>query len=339
MTERARRLLSILFRGAICAVAIVWLAHQIEWARLKQVVATAHWPLVLASLAVFGPAPVVLAIRLRWLLAVHGVSLSVWQAIKVTFAGNFIIGALPVGTPGGDAAKAYYVARETPHKHEAVMTVFVDRVIGVISLVGLAGAVCLLNWGNPSFARYGRPISLAVIVMVIGGGVYFSSRLRTLLRVDRLLSYLPLGEHLRRMDQAALEFRNHPGRVAGGLLLTVVLQVIAIVSQFVAGWALGMVGPNPWATFPIYLAFVPICFLAGALPIGAMELIYIGLFADNPGLGTPTAETAMSLSLLNRLTQLLWAMPGLLVVLKMGRPRLMAEPSVGTSPTRDGTHE
>ncbi len=320
-----QRLSSFLFRCAICAAAVIWLAYEIDWENLKLAVGRANWRLALVGLLVYGPAPVVLALRLRWLLAVHGVAISVWQAVKVTFAGNFIIGALPVGTPGGDAAKAYYIARDTPLKHEAVTTVFVDRVIGVISLVGLAGVVCLLNWKNPSLSKYGRPISLAVIAMVVGGGVYFSSRLRSLLRVDRALSYLPLGGHIRRIDHAALEFRNHPGRVLGGLSLTLVLQVIAIVSHFLAGWALGMVGPSPWATLPVYLAFVPICFLAGALPIGAMELIYIGLFAYNPGLGSPTPETAVSLSLLSRLIQLLWAMPGLLVVLKVGRPKPLTD--------------
>jgi hypothetical protein len=319
MTARTRHALSILIRCGICALAIYWLARTTQWKDFKQAIQAADWRLVLVSLAVYGPAPVVLALRLRWLLAVHGVSLSVWQAIKVTFAGNFIIGTTPFGTHGGDAMKAYYIARDTPYKHEAVTTVFVDRVIGVISLVGLAGMVCLLNWRNPAFSRWGQIIGLTVLAMLIGGGVYFSNRLRRLLRIDQLLFYLPLGTHIRRIDQAAFEFRNRPGRVAGALLLTVILQVISIISHFLIGWGLGMVGEDPWATLPVYLAFVPICFLAGALPIGAMELTYVQLFANTAGLGTP--ETATFLSLLSRLTQLLWAMPGLLVVLKAGRPK------------------
>jgi len=326
MTARARRVLSVLVRITICVLAVYWLARTTQWGQFKRAISAADWRLVLVSLAVFGPTPAVLALRLRWLLVVHGVSLSVWRAIKVTFAGNFIIGTTPFGTHGGDAMKAYYIARDTPHKHEAVTTVFVDRVIGVISLVGLAGVVCLLNWRNPAFSRWGQVIGLTVLAMLVGGGIYFSNRLRRLLWIDRLLLYLPLGVHIRRIDQAAFEFRNRPGRVVGGLLLTVVLQVIAIVSHFLIGWGLNMVGEDPWATFPIYLAFVPICFLAGALPIGAMELIYVQLFAHSAGLGTP--ETATFLSLLSRLIQLLWAMPGALVVLKAGRPKPIPDPEL-----------
>lgn len=326
MTAGSRRVLSTLVRITICVLAVCWLARTTQWDQFKQAILAADWRPVLLSFMVFGPTPVVLALRLRWLLVVHGVSLSVWQAVKVTFAGNFIIGTTPFGTHGGDAMKAYYIARDTPYKHEAVTTVFVDRVIGVISLVGLAGLVCLVNWRNPAFSRWGQMIGLTVLALVVGGTVYFSTRLRRLLRVDRFLQYLPLGAHIRRIDQAAFEFRNRPGRVLGGLLLTVVLQVIAIISHFLIGWGLNMVGDDPWATFPVYLAFVPICFLAGALPIGAMELTYVELFAHSAGLGTP--ETATFLSLLSRLIQLLWAMPGVLVVLKAGRPQPITDSEV-----------
>lgn len=335
MTAKARRIGSILFRYGICVAAVAWLASRSEWSQFKQAVQQADWRLVLVSLVVFGPTPVVLAMRLRWLLVVHGIILSAWQAVRVTFAGNFIIGTTPFGTHGGDAVKAYYIARDTPYKHEAVTTVFVDRVIGVVSLIGLAGIVCLLNWGNEAFLRWGRIIGLAVLIMGVGGGIYFSNRLRRLFRVDQILSYLPFSGHVRRIDQAAFEFRHRPGRVAGGLLATVVLQVIAIISHFLIGWALGMVYPDqaPLSTFPIYLAYVPICFLAGALPIGAMELTYVELFANSAGLGTP--ETATFLSLLSRLTQLLWALPGLVVVLKAGRPRMendSLDEAIGPSP-------
>lgn len=326
MTARARRALSTLVRISICVLAVYWLVRTTRWDQFKEAIAAADWRLVLLSLAVMGPNPVVLALRLRWLLVVHGVCLSVWQAMKVTFAGNFIIGTTPFGTHGGDAMKAYYIARDTPHKHEAVTTVFVDRVIGVVSLVGLAGVVCLLNWQNPAFSRWGRIIGLTVLGMLVGGGVYFSNRLRRLLWIDRILLYLPLAAHIRRIDQAAFGFRNCPGRVVGGLLLTVVLQVIAIISHFLIGWGLNMVGEDPWATFPVYLAFVPICFLAGALPIGAMELTYVELFAHSAGLGTP--ETATFLSLLSRLIQLIWAMPGLLVILRAGRPKPISDPEL-----------
>ena len=52
--------------------------------------------------------------------------------------------------------------------------------------------------------------------------------------------------------------------------------------------------------------------------MGVMEGVYQGLFAEAAGLGTP--EAAVLLSLFSRVVQLLWSLPGALVVLKAGRP-------------------
>ena len=321
MTAQSRRRLSALVRYTICIAAVTWLVADTEWARVKEVLALAsgNWQLLVIGIAAFGPAPVIISVRLKLLLAVHEVDLTVWQAIKVTFAGNFIISALPVGTPGGDAAKAYYVARDTPYKHEAVTTVLVDRVIGVVGLVGLASVVLLVNWGNPAFAVWGRIIAVVVTVMIVSAGVYFSRRMRALLRLERIVAFMPFASHIQRIDQAAFAFRHRIGRLAGCLVLTVILQLIVIISLFLAGWALGIVGEGPRSALPVYLGYIPICLLAGVAPIGVMEEVFKRLFVDAAHLGPP--EAARLLSLLGRLIQLVWALPGALVVLGAGRPR------------------
>src|SRR6185369_7317466 len=113
--------------------------------------------------------------------------------------------------------------------------------------------------------------------------------------------------------------RHRPKRVGASLALTVILQIGSIFSLFLAGWALGLVGnrSNPFSVLPIYLAYTPICFLAGALPLGVMEELYVQLFSNAAGLGP--REAAVFLSLFSRFTQLVWALPGALVVLKAGR--------------------
>lgn len=324
---------SALIRYAVCAVAVSWVAWNTEWSQLGEVWRQADPWLLFLSVVVFGPAPVLIAIRLKLLLDVHHVRLSVWQAIKVTFAGNFIINALPVGTTGGDSVKAYYIARDTPHKHEAVTVVFFDRVIGVLGLVLMSGIVVLLDWHNQAFRSWGRPIGVLMLLVLLGGGLYFSNWTRKLLRLDWILSKLPLGHHLQRIDRAVFEFRNRPRRVLVCLLLTNILQVICIVSLFLAGWALGVIdvkAASPWSSLPVYLAYVPICFLAGALPIGVMEGGFQQLLHGAAGFGT--AGAALSLSLFGRFIQLIWALPGGLIVLR-SRPRAEDVAAMEAEPT------
>ena len=84
----------------------------------------------LLAILIFLPVPILQSIRLVWMLAVQDVKLSYWNAIKLSYAGNFFNFALP-GTVGGDVIKAYYVTRFTHHKTEAVTTIFLDRVVGL----------------------------------------------------------------------------------------------------------------------------------------------------------------------------------------------------------------
>lgn len=333
MSPQSRRRLSALVRWAVCIAAVTWLVTQSKWSEFKRVLDSADWRLAVLAVLAFGPAPVIIAIRLKVLLHVHHIHLTVWQAIKVTFAGNFIINALPVGTSGGDAVKAYYVARDTPHKHEAVTCVFFDRVIGVVGLVGLSGVILIINWDNPAFAGLGQTIAVLVALMMIGAGTYFSTRMRRLLRLEKIVARLPLGTHLQRIDAAAFAFRHRVGRLMACLALSTALQVTAVFSMFLAGWALGMVAEHPWSSLPVYLAYTPICYLAGALPIGVMEQFFKEFFVDAAGLGT--REAAYSLSLLGRLIQLTWALPGLLVVLSAGRPR--SDDVIDVAPTTPET--
>lgn len=310
----SRQRLGMLVRLVVCAAALTWIVHKTQWAQLAEVWRGANKSLLLLSLLSFGPAPVLIAIRLKWLLEVHEVRLSVWRAIKVTFAGNFIINALPVGTPGGDSVKAYYIARDTPNKHEAVTVVFFDRIIGVVGLLLMSSVVILVDWHNPAFRSWGRLIGMLVLAMAAGGAVYFSPWMRKLLRLDAILARLPLGSHLQRIDRAVYEFRSCPGRLVAALLITNLLQFICIVTFFLGGWALGMVGPHPWRSFAVYLAYTPICLLTGALPLGVMETTFQQLFSSVAKLGSP--EAAVLLSIFGRFIQLAWALPGGITVLK-----------------------
>jgi uncharacterized protein (TIRG00374 family) len=314
---------SVVIRITIIVVAVGWIVYQTDLKDLADVWerAKSNKLLILLGILTFGPAPVIISVRLKWLLAVHDIHLTFWQAVKVTFAGNFVIWTLPVGTPGGDSVKAYYVARETPHKHEAVTTVFFDRVIGVLGLVLISGVVVLLNWNNEAFASWGRIIGVLILLLFVGGGIYFSHGMRKLFRLDWILTRLPFTHHLQRIDQAVLAFRQHAGRVLVCLLLSWVLQGMVVVSVFLCGWALGLIGDKPLGDLLVYLGYTPICLLAGVLPIGVMENLFKELLVDQGHLGDPaTAQAAAySLSVLNRLIQLLWALPGGLVVLRGGR--------------------
>ena len=84
-------------------------------------------------------------------------------------------------------------------------------------------------------------------------------------------------------------------------------------------------GQSPIASLPIYLAYAPLGYLAGIFPIGIMENTFGELFSGAAGLGPFGAGVTLSMFGV-RFTQLVWALPGGLVVLRSRpKPEEMAE--------------
>jgi len=267
--------------------------------------------LALLSILIFAPVWFIQAYRLVLMVAIQGVRLPYWSAIKLTFAGNFFNFALP-GTTGGDLVKAYYLTRYTHLKTEVVTTVFLDRAIGLFGILVLAAGGILTAWNPEQFGPLLGVLGLIFAGLMVGALIVFSRRLRHGLRLPQLAARFPGGEQLLRIGRATVAMRQHKLKLVGAIIVTLVLQSIVLVSAAVMAWALGMSG-----SLVYYFIYVAIGFLVAAIPIspqaiGFMEAAYVGFFTRG---GLNTASQAVALALAVRLIQLVWAIPGVLVPL------------------------
>ncbi|NTU59938.1 MAG: flippase-like domain-containing protein [Deltaproteobacteria bacterium] len=271
----------------------------------------------LYAVLLFGPVLLLQSYRLVVMVAVQGVRLKLWNAVKLNLAGNFFNFALP-GTTGGDLVKAYYLSYYTHRKTEVATTVFLDRVIGLLGLVGLAAGAMLVTGEAGGSGRLLTALG-GVSLCVAGACVaIFSRRIRARLRLTKLAERLPGGRHLLRAGRATVALRSHKGRVASAFLLTLLLQGTCAVSAAVMAWALDMRGPGgALAQVWYFTAYVSIGFLIAAVPltpqaVGVMEAAYIQFFTRGHW---NTASQAVAFAFAVRLIQLVWALPGILVPL------------------------
>lgn len=264
------------------------------------------------AILLFAPVWFFQAYRLVLMVAIQGVRISYWNAIKFTFAGNFFNFALP-GTTGGDLVKAYYLTRYTHLKTEVVTTVFLDRAIGLFGILVLAAGGIALTRDAGQFGSLMTLLVTIFIGLMIGALLIFSRRLRHGLKLPELAARLPGGAQLLRIGRATVAMRQHKLKVVGSLVVTLILQSIVMVSAAVMAWALGMKGSMTY-----YFIFVSIGFLIAAVPIappqaiGVMEYAYVQFFTHD---GLNTASQALALAVAVRLIQLVWALPGVLVPL------------------------
>jgi uncharacterized protein (TIRG00374 family) len=223
----------------------------------------------------------------------------------------FFFNTFMPGGAGGDIIKAMYVTRHSEQKTEAATMVLIDRVVGLVGLLAMAGTVVLLDYRELSgIAAQVGTISLGLVVLF---GLYFSAWFRKLIRYEALVERLPRSELLKKIDAALHALVAQKRALALAFVLTVTLQLVEVVGVWLAGKALGL----SKASFVHYLAFVPIGYLFNSLPIsfggiGLMEGAYLKLFRDA---GVATATQGFMLGLLARLLVVGWSLIGVVSAL------------------------
>jgi hypothetical protein len=268
------------------------------------------------AILIFVPAVLIQSYRLAVMVAAQNLRLAFWDAIKLTFAGNFFNLFLP-GTTGGDVVKAYYITHYTHRKTEVVTIVFIDRIIGLIGMVLLAAGGIAALWRPGRFNREVLALAIILAGLAIATVVVFNRRVRRKLHLSELVTRLPKAHHLLRVGQATVGLWDHKVRLTASLALTLVLQSLVMVSAAVMAWALHMQPGPSFGGLAYYFAYVSIGFLIACIPstpqaFGVMEAAYVTCFTQG---GLNDASQAVALALGVRMIQFVWALPGGLVAL------------------------
>ncbi len=259
----------------------------------------------------------VTAWRWRELLGAVDVALGLGEAVRLNLVGAFFNMAVP-GSTGGDVVKAWYAARATRRGVRAVLSVFADRIVGLLGLALFAAGALVVLAGSPGLEA-ARTITLVALVMLgAGSWVVLSPRLRRWLGLGRLASRLPFHTVLSEVAAALRLYRERPRALLLALLVSMGNHALASVAVYLLAGGLGIQG----LTFGRALALVPVANLFGAIPLlpggwGVGEAAFAYLFSR---VGIPPTE-AVTLSVVYRLGMLVTSLPGgALWLLWRGRP-------------------
>lgn len=246
----------------------------------------------------------------RWLLLLRarGVSISAGSATSIFLVSSF------VGTStafAGDAARAYSLSRRTVQGSEAVASVAIDRVLGLLGIVavGLAGfALAGVNQSERSDLAFGVTALVIVLASLV---VLFADRwARRALPASSHEGRI--GSRLLRLADALSAYRDHRGTLIAVTVLSVAVQLVRILEAYLLGVGIGIDVP-----FSYYLLFMPAGLVALMLPIsvagfGAPQGLIVWLLQPR---GVPVAD-ALALSTLIVLSGLLGNLPGAVLALR-----------------------
>jgi len=261
----------------------------------------------------------VAALRWRLLLRGQGVPVPVRTVVGLGFLGEFCGSALP-GMIGGDLVKAYSVARAVPRKSPVIVSVLVDRLMGVCGLGLLALAALPVAWrlGADRGSLRVAAFSVCAVFAAVGtGGAFlFSARVRRALHIERFAQRLPFGRYLPHLLDALRSHGLHArGTLWGAIGLTFAAHALTVLAVACVGRSLAL-----GAGWHSYFLYVPLILAISAVPItpgglGVMEELYVLYFAAGAGV-----SGGVALALLARFVMMLSVLPGAVVLL--AGPRL-----------------
>jgi len=230
------------FQAIFTIGILIWIFHSPEKrAQMAGAIGRANstWLLVGLPVALVGE----VANIMRWqiLMRVQGMYMSWRRATMLFFVGLFFNLFMP-GYTGGDFARLYYLMREFPSKKkQAILTVVMDRLIGVAALFVTALVTTVLRWQWLQRTSHATVLLWVLIAMLIGfviatGGSFLIARSGLL---NRLPERFPFRERLLETSEAYQLFAKEKRSLLYAFLLSFVVLFSFYGAFFCTARALG----------------------------------------------------------------------------------------------------
>ena len=261
--------------------------------------------------------------RWWWLMRANRLGVGFLEAQRFGWIGAFCSNVAP-GSVGGDLIKAVYIVKRcSGDRVRAVVSIVVDRITGLLSLLFVCSIASLFIF--PSKPMLAWTVWACALGIFVVGILLLSPGIRSLVRFERLISRLP--ERLRKivteLDHAVLQYRDNLKGVGLWILASPLYYSLLVGSLILMGKALGV--GLPWDN---YFFVVPLASVAQAIPImpggfGIGEVAYgalIGELGAETLPGVPDADQIMrtrgvALSVVHRIHVVVWSLFGGLFML------------------------
>lgn len=270
MSESTKNLLLNLLRWGVSGAILIWLFNSGKLASLRDLDKLFQAP----SFFIFACLGLITNYVLnffRWQLLLNGVGVEIpfRQIIRLSMIGQYFSIVMP-GSVGGDLIKAVYIAKSYPRQKTAVVaSIFLDRVLGFLTLMAFASVFFVLSFDathlSPSLQRFGIILAvgttaLFMFVLIPGKAVKF---------LDRINIQNAIAERLVKTLRA---FARKPSTIVKGLGISFLSQAGAMFGMYSIGSA--VFGTLPWGNldFMRFISASAVGTTASALPLSPMGL-------------------------------------------------------------------
>lgn len=269
---------------------------------------------------------VLLTSRWWWIVNDTLRDFSLARSLKLNLIGNFFNFVFP-SSIGGDVVRGYYLAQDFPdQKMKSALTVVVDRMIGLYSLISLATfSLLLISLGRSNSSL--NTLTISTVLLFLGYTVcliLLASGLskKILQKISFKFLQKPVNFLLSCHDYLKDSIRN-PWLFFKSFSIGIVSQMMVAIFFYVVAVFIG----EPKVTFIDLMSVTPLGFLVMSIPIspagiGVGQVAYLFLIQQVTGRTSdfgPTAISAFQLGLL------FWSLFGGWFYLTIKKPKELEE--------------
>jgi glycosyltransferase 2 family protein len=244
-----------------------------------------------AGLGAYGAVVLLGSLRWQMVMAVQSIKLPYWRVVQLFMIGAFF-NLFMLGTVGGDVVKGVYLLRESVRqKATALLTILMDRLIGVTALIALSAVI--VGAQHDVFLRSPETRTLFYVVVLVlaavSGVLLFSFVVTAFGLANRLPEKFPARATLLELSHAYALYASQWKASLAAFAISIAAHLMSFFSFYLAARAF-----TDTLSWPNILTVMPIVNTITALPIslsgvGVREHLFEQLLGDLYGISTDVA--------------------------------------------------
>lgn len=273
---------------------LVVLALRVDWPQILHEISRMPWWVFIVAIALQ-----VLSFTMangRWwaILRTDRLNYRFIDLLPQYFIGGFFNNLLPTST-GGDLFRMYYIYKQGHGAALAASPVIVERVIGLVVLVGMAVVALPFLHADPKMTGALKLsfTSAFIVMMTVLALLRWRRTYWPIHRFFERWSGIRIVGTLLNIAEAVHLYLQRTTLILVLAVLTVLLQLVEILLFYTLGHGLGSDMP-----FTAFIVMVPVVFVVAALPItvgglGVREMAVVALFTAAGMSESHAATTAL----------------------------------------------
>jgi uncharacterized protein (TIRG00374 family) len=273
-----KKILITILKTVISISLISFLLFNVDWNTVISSIKNASiWLLIVASMLNIIER---FEMTYKWnlLIRIRKIIVPFWRLFWINSIGSFLGLFLP-SSLGTDVVRGYYLVKNNSEKSVSISSVFVDRVLGMFSLL-LLGVISVFFAGEllDKFNIRSYVVIIFIITLIV---FYLFQRNESKAILQGILAKIKhkkIIENGLKLHDSILEYKKYPKTLWLSFLITILVQVTRVLTYYCIALAF-----NIQISVVYFFLFVPLIMLVIMIPIsigglGVREGTFVAFF-------------------------------------------------------------